>query len=105
GIALPRPLRAVGSNGSNGPDLHYTRAKPCGLARDPAASVELLGVELDDQLFLRCDRNARTLRALQHPAAERLLVDRQPREGSTARCLVHRSGDRRHLTGLLANAN
>src|SRR3979411_794620 len=65
GIALPRPSYAVGSNGDEG--------------SDPAVPgpARLFAVQLDDQLFLRRDRNAGPLRAFQHPAAERLLVDGQ----------------------------
>src|SRR5206468_1667379 len=64
-----------------------------------------LAVQLDHQLFLRRDRNARPLRTLEHPAAERLLVDREPSESGTAGRQLHRRLDSRHLARLLTDAN
>src|SRR5215213_86106 len=89
---------------------HYTRAKPCGVARDPAksrslASLRSLRIQLHYQLFLRGDRDARALRALQHPATERLLVDGEPGQWGATRCLIHRRCDGRHLARLHAHAN
>src|SRR4051812_33735160 len=91
GIALPRPSHAVGSNGGEGPD-----PAPCFEQLIPRLRLRMarraryrgrygsLAVQLDDELLLRRDRDARPLRTLQHPAAERLLVDREPRECRTA---------------------
>jgi len=44
----------------------------------PATGWSLLRIQLDDQLFLRRDRNVRAGGTLEHPAAERLLVDGDP---------------------------
>src|SRR5258705_586661 len=50
----------------------------------------LLRVQLDDQLFLGGDRDARAGRLFQHATAERLLVHGDPRERRAARRLIHR---------------
>src|ERR1043165_8704104 len=60
---------------------------------------------LDDELFLCGDRDRGSLRTLEHPAAERLLVDREPGQRRAAGGLIHRRDDQRHFARLHANAN
>src|SRR3954471_8443412 len=68
----------------------------------PAAHVPqpLLRIQLDYQLLLRRDRDVRARRTVEHPAAERLAIYREPGEGRTARGLVHRRLDGDHLARL-----
>src|SRR5687768_2099614 len=65
----------------------------------------LLGVQLDYQLLLRCDRNVLARGALQHASTERVAIDGDPRERCATRGLIHGHQDRRLLARLHADAN
>src|SRR5579872_4019294 len=62
----------------------------------PLPSSLLLGVQLDDQLLLRRDRNVPAARTLEHAPAERVAIDGDPGERRAARRILHRR-DHRHL--------
>src|SRR3954469_21011604 len=66
--------------------------------------LQLLRIELHDELFLRCDRDARAGGLLEHAAAERVLVDRDPGERRATRRLIHGREDRDLLARLHAKA-
>ena len=100
GIALPRPSRAAELvEGLRAPTYRQS-CESCGVPvihktgdasrpRPPQMQTAevtrrraLLRVQLDHQLLLRRDRNVRTRRALEHPAAERVPIDRDPRRAA-----------------------
>src|SRR6185503_18884016 len=56
----------------------------------PLPSSLLLGVQLDDQLLLRRDRNVPAARTLEHAPAERVAIDGDPGERRAARRILHR---------------
>ncbi len=59
----------------------------------------LLGVELDDQLLLGGDREARPLRALEHAARERLAIQAAMDQASRGAPLAWIAVDRESFSG------
>src|SRR6478672_3967080 len=114
-VKAPTQLSSSAALRGGGSTVKVAVASHCqGTVDPPLASLaeddwltarQLLRIQLDDQLLLRRDRNVRACRTLEHPAAERVAIDREPGQRDAARRLFHRGKDRLDLARLLADPN